>query len=58
MKIYLLVDTINRGKRLIGRNCEGCTGKVQKQKSHSFLSGFCSPSWARTRDPLINSQVL
>lgn len=29
-----------------------------KQKSHSLLSGFCSPSWARTRDPLINSQVL
>ena len=33
----------------------------KKQKPLNFLNGFvslCSSSWARTKDPLINSQML
>lgn len=32
--------------------------KPTKKLINSFLVGFSAPSWARTRDPLINSQML
>lgn len=32
--------------------------KISTKKPDTFASGFCSPSWARTKDPLINSQML
>ena len=33
--------------------------KANKKKAQlQMKSGFCAPTWARTRDPLINSQML
>ncbi len=43
------------GGLALGEPCK----KYFKQKIRSFKTGFvCSSSWARTKDPLINSQML
>ena len=40
--------------------CSKCSsyGEVYKQKSRTFLLGFCTLSGIRTLDPLIKSQLL
>ncbi len=58
MYLLILIDYSTKNKIVDKRLDKNISYKNKKPQLQLVEVSFCSSSWARTKDPLINSQML